>query len=74
VDAVHEDFVKASRMLRELFNYFVENEEDFLAFGGRRLAGDSLVTAVADFIAGMTDRFALSLYSRLFLPQPWGVI
>lgn len=71
VDAVHDDFIKASRMLRELFNYFVENEAVFITFGGRRLPGDSLVTAVADFIAGMTDRFALSLYSRIFLPQPW---
>jgi dGTPase len=24
-----------------------------------------------DFIAGMTDRYALNLYARLFLPKPW---
>lgn len=71
VDAVHADFVKASRMLRELFGYFMENERDFVRFGGRILPGDSLVVSVADFIAGMTDRFALSLYNRIFLPQPW---
>lgn len=71
VDAVHADFVKASRMLRELFCYFAENEAGFLAAGGRRLPGDSIEVAVADFIAGMTDRFALALYGRIFLPQPW---
>lgn len=71
IDAVHSDFVKASRMLRELFNYFVANEADFIAAGGRRYCEDSLEVSVADFIAGMTDRFALALYSRLFLPQPW---
>jgi dGTP triphosphohydrolase len=26
---------------------------------------------VADYIAGMTDRFALTTYERLFLPQGW---
>ncbi len=71
IDAVHSDFIKASRMLRELFNYFVENEADFISAGGRRYPGDSIEVSVADFIAGMTDRFALALYSRLFLPQPW---
>jgi len=24
-----------------------------------------------DFIAGMTDRYALNLFSELFLPRPW---
>jgi len=71
IDAVHSDFVKASRMLRELFTYFVENEADFVTAGGRRYPGDSIEVSVADFIAGMTDRFALALYSRIFLPQPW---
>ncbi len=71
VDAVHSDFVKASRMLSELFSYFVANEDDFISAGGRRYSADSIEISVADFIAGMTDRFALALYSRLFLPQPW---
>jgi dGTPase len=74
VECVHDDFDKASHLLRELFLYFIDNEEVFLRHAGRRRADDSLEVSVADFIAGMTDRFALSLYSRLFLPQPWGVI
>jgi dGTPase len=24
-----------------------------------------------DFIAGMTDRYAINLYEKLFLPRPW---
>jgi len=70
-DRVHEDFTKASHLLRELFLYFMDNETVFLQQGGRRRDADSLEISVADFIAGMTDRFAVSLYSRLFLPQPW---
>ena len=71
VDVVHSDFAKASRMLRELFAYFIGNESEFISAGGRRYPEDSLEISVADFIAGMTDRFALSLYGRLFLPQSW---
>ena len=27
--------------------------------------------ATRDFLAGMTDRFAVTLYERLFIPKPW---
>jgi dGTP triphosphohydrolase len=30
-----------------------------------------VATHVADYIAGMTDRFALRAYEQLFLPQRW---
>lgn len=72
--SVHGEFVKASRVVRELFHYFMEHEQALLEHGGRRYPGDSLEVSVVDFIAGMTDRFALNLYQRLFLPQPWKMI
>lgn len=68
---VHDDFVKASRILRELFNFFMQDERAFVAAGGRRFDSDTLAVSVTDFIAGMTDRFALAIYARFFLPQPW---
>jgi dGTPase len=27
--------------------------------------------AARDFLAGMTDRFAVNLYEQLFIPKPW---
>lgn len=74
VSSVHDDFIKASRILRDLYQYFVEDEQRLVAQGGRRYPGDSLPVSVADFIAGMTDRFAINLYHRLFLPQPWKIL
>jgi dGTPase len=71
--SVHDDFVKASRVLRELFHYFLGNENALVIHGGRRHPGDSLEVSVADFIAGMTDRYAINLYDKLFLPQPWKI-
>ena len=70
-DRVHQDFIKASHVLREIFLYFIDNEDVFVQHAGKRIEGDGLEVSVADFIAGMTDRFALMLYDRLFMPQPW---
>jgi dGTPase len=68
---VHNDFTKASRILRELFTYLREDAAELTRMGGRILPGDALVVSVADFLAGMTDRYAIGLYHQLFLPQPW---
>jgi dGTPase len=70
-ESVQSEFNKASHLLHELFHYFCENQAVFLQYGGQRFSGDPLEVSVADFIAGMTDRFALSLYRECFLPQPW---
>lgn len=70
-ECVQVEFDKASHLLRELFLFFLDNEEIFKRYGGKRHAQDSLEISVTDFIAGMTDRFALALYQELFLPQPW---
>lgn len=71
---VHEDFEKASRVLRELYRYFLDNEGALMAHGGHRYAGDSAEVSVADFVAGMTDRYAINLYNKIFLPQPWKIL
>lgn len=70
-ESVEEEFDKAAHVLRELFNYLVRDPCQLEAVGGRPIPGDPIEVSVADFIAGMTDRYALNLYQRLFLPQPW---
>lgn len=70
-ECVRLEFDKASHLLRELFLYFIDNDAIFIRCGGKRRAGENPEMAVADFIAGMTDRFALTLYHELFLPHPW---
>ena len=32
---------------------------------------EGLDAAARDFLAGMSDRFAIALYERLFIPRPW---
>jgi dGTPase len=60
---------KAVKLIRDLFAHFLEHP-DQLPPEYHRAPGD-LPTQVADFIAGMTDRYALGTYERLFLPQGW---
>jgi dGTPase len=37
----------------------------------RIIETEGLDVAAKDFLAGMTDRFAVALYERLFIPKPW---
>jgi dGTPase len=60
---------KAIELVRALFRYYLEHP-DAIPMEYRQAPGD-LPTRVADHIAGMTDRYALRTYERLFLPQAW---
>jgi dGTPase len=60
---------KAVRLIRDLFSHFLEHPDE-MPPEYHQAPGD-LPTRVADFIAGMTDRYALRTYERLFLPQGW---
>jgi dGTPase len=71
---VHGDFIKSAKILRELYAYFLENQPEFRKEAGEAFSHEPLERSIADFIAGMTDRYAFKLYEKIFLPQPWLVI
>jgi dGTPase len=60
---------KATKLLRDLFAYYLDHPGELPAEYDR--APGDLPTRVADHIAGMTDRYALRTYERLFLPRGW---
>jgi len=63
------EFKKADGILRGLWDKVHERPDEFL---DRRIIDDEGLDAAArDFLAGMTDRFAVTLYERLFVPKPW---
>lgn len=80
---VHAEFEKAQRIIRDLYAYFLEHE-----FPAGDLASCCPLheppaspederrqhRRVCDFIAGMTDRYALALYTQIFMPKPWSVL
>ncbi len=73
-EAVHTDFHKATKILRELYEYLVGHPDYFLSLTKMESLYDPLDRCVCDFLAGMTDRYAFSLYEKLFLPLPWVVV
>ena len=62
---------KTEKILTDLYNHFLENPEDYIK---PYPDGDSLEKRVGDFIAGMTDRYALRLYERFFMPLSWTIL
>lgn len=60
---------KAIGVVRALFSYYLEHPEAIPE--EYRRGSDDRRTQVADYIAGMTDRFALRAYEEIFLPQGW---
>ena len=65
---------KAQDMLRRLFEYYQENPdrlpEDFQSI---RIE-EGIDRAVCDYVAGMTDPFAVERFKELFIPKGWTVL
>lgn len=54
---LYEYFVQNSSKIPEAFHYIIENE--------------GVERAVCDYIAGMSDRYLLSVYQTIFIPDCW---
>ncbi len=61
---------KTEKIICDLYEYILKAPEDYVKPYPK---GDSLEKRVGDFIAGMTDRYALGLYEKLFFPRPMPV-
>ena len=74
-DAVYEndvataEFKKAAGILGGLWEKVREDPGAFL--DRRVIETEGLDVAAKDFVAGMTDRYAVNLYEQLFIPKPW---
>jgi dGTPase len=66
------EFLKAKKILNEVFVHVLQNPEAFLP--RLRSKGDSIEQMTTDFVAGMTDRYAIRLYEKLFLPKVWNLL
>ncbi len=68
-DVATAEFKKASGILGGLWDRVRENPDQFL--DRRTIDAEGLDAAARDFVAGMTDRYAVNLYEQLFIPKPW---
>lgn len=59
---------KAKRFIQELFKVYTDKPEQLPLEAQNKIKKDGLKRAVCDYIAGMTDRYALDEYKKLFDP------
>jgi len=69
--SVTSEFTKASKIVDELYHHFVDHPAEITKREGWEHRGQDKERLSADFIAGMTDRFAMKIYREIFLPNPW---
>jgi dGTPase len=65
------EFKKATDILSGLWERVRERPEEFL--DRPTIDAEGLDAATRDFIAGMTDRYAIRLFEQLYIPKPWAV-
>jgi len=65
------EFKKASGILSGLWEKVQERPDEFL--DRKTIDAEGLDAATRDFIAGMTDRYAVRLFEQLYIPKPWAI-
>ena len=61
---------KAHAVVQRLFEHYLADTDD-LPVDERPADPAGRVQAVVDYVAGMTDRFAIREYERIFVPKKW---
>lgn len=62
---------RAMGLIVRLFEHFVKHPGEMPGFFCEMCETEPVERVVADFISGMTDRHAISLYKQLFIPNTW---
>jgi dGTPase len=66
--AVRAEHRRIARVVRRLFEHYVENPAE-LPGGAEEPGAAELAQRVTDYLAGMTDRYCIRLYTELDVPQ-----
>lgn len=65
--------IKVSKMLREMYGYFMDNleeiPEDFRIL--EETWNESKERVVSDYIAGMSDQYAVNVFKKIYIPVSW---
>ena len=64
---------KAKDMLRRMFEYYIQNPHKLPEDFQPQMSFDGLERTVCDYIAGMTDNYAVDKFTEIFIPAGWQV-
>lgn len=65
---------KVGKVVEELYQYFLEHPQELPWEYGQILEKEGKERAVCDYVAGMTDVYAVRTYEQLFVPQKWSIL
>lgn len=71
--AAKSEEAKAKDIMRKLFEYYYQNPDKLPADFIPQLDFDGISRTICDYIAGMTDKYAIYKYSEIFIPTAWQV-
>ena len=64
---------KAQDMLQKLFEYYITHPEALPEDFHPQLSFDGMERTVCDYVAGMTDNYAVDKYTEIFIPMGWHI-
>lgn len=64
---------KAIRLVTDLYHYFLKNPHKMPLEYATIIEEEGVDRGACDYIAGMSDRFAVNTYSNIFIPKSWGI-
>ena len=62
---------KAKNIIMSLYKYYMQNPEEIPVEDSRKNEDLDVERRVCDYIAGMSDRYAINIFTKLFIPSPW---
>ena len=65
---------KAQEMIRMLYRYYMDHADKLPEEFQSIELQEGRERAVCDYIAGMTDAYAVEMYQELFIPKAWTVM
>lgn len=65
--------VKVQYIIKQLYDFFIENPDKISKDLWMKLPNENIHRLSCDYIAGMTDRYALNKYKSIFLPISWQI-
>lgn len=71
---VKSEEAKAEQLIKELFEYYLLNPEKLPAEYTATLQTEGEEAAIVDYIAGMSDRFAIGEFRKITIPRSWEVL
>lgn len=64
---------KVPYIIEGLYNYFTKNSKKLPSEIRAVAERDGIDRAVCDYIAGMTDKYAIKLFEDIFIPKSWKI-